>query len=71
MDNYVNRKKFVVYEPNYSPGMRYKTVYSWFQAKKLCNRYGLGSQINQQRLIGFTNGSLSFWNTEECYDWVE
>lgn len=70
MKPYINRKSFVVYEPFYFPGGRYKTVYSWFQAKKLCERYGVGSEIHVCRLKGGSRrGTLSFWNCEDIYEW--
>ena len=71
MKPYINRKRFVVYKPNYKPGDGYKIVYSWFQAIKLCKKWGIGSQICVDRLKGGTRiGRLSFWNTEEVFEWV-
>lgn len=71
MKAYINRKKFIVYEPHYTQGDMHKTVYSWFQAKKLCNRWGVGSEISVARLKGGARiGSLSFWNIEDTFEWL-
>lgn len=71
MKLYINRKKFVVYGPFYFPGDRYEVVYSLFQAKKLCKKFGKGSEIQVCRLRGGSrSGSLSFWNHEDTYEFV-
>lgn len=72
MKPYINRKEFTVYEPNYIAGGKYKTVASWFKAKKLCKKWGEGSEISVARLRGGTRvGSLSFWNIEDVFVWIE
>ena len=78
MKNYINRKRFVVYTPNYKAAENgndqvglYKTLYSWFQVIKFCKKYGVGCEINVNRLRGGSrSGSLSYWNTEAQLDWV-
>ena len=71
MKAHINRRKFVVYEPNFKTGGKIKTLYSWNQTKKLCKKWGAGCEIHVNRLFGGTRrGGLSFWNNEMVLDWV-
>lgn len=66
----INKKQFVVYEPLYFAGMKHKTVYSWYQAKKLCKKWGVGSEVFVNRLSGGArSGGLKFWNTEDTFEY--
>ena len=69
MRQYVNRKRYTVYEPSYIPkSSQYATVYSWYQVKKLCKKWGSGCEVHAKRLVGGTRyGGLSFWNTEDVF----
>lgn len=71
MKAHINRKKFVVYEPDFKTGGRTKTLYSRYQTKKLCEKWGVGCVIHVNRLFGGTRrGALSFWNNEMVLDWI-
>lgn len=62
------RTKFVTYEPDYVPGPgKYKTVYSWYQALKLCRKWGSGTQFHVCRFMRRRDGSIAFWNVENVY----
>ena len=71
MKLHINRRKYVVYEPNFVTGGEIKTLYSRYQTKKLCRLWGAGCVIHVNRLFGgVKRGSLSYWNTEKIYDWI-
>jgi hypothetical protein len=71
MKERLNRKKLVVYEPNYTPGKKYKTVNSWFQAKKLCREWGSGCEVWVQRLSGGARlGHINYWHTEKVFEFT-
>ena len=70
MKAHINRREFIVYEPNFKINGKYKVTRSWFQAKKLCKKWGSGCEIHVNRLFGGARrGSLSYWNSETIYEW--
>ena len=62
------RRRYVVYEKDYVPGMNYDTATSWYQAHKLNRKFGGQCTLWVQELT-WDDKVIHFWDMVEEYEY--